>query len=169
MTCQKTLSIAEAYDNDIGRGIARLDPSTVVDLNISVGDVCLVGDDWKCPVKVWRADREDWDSGEVLLDEYTRISIQTDVGETVTVKPTKPITAERIILNQYMGLSFDFAPDAIELLKRQWVERPVSIGDIIPAVTEGDDTDPMPFVIADIQPDDVCVIKHKTEIIINTD
>jgi len=35
------LEVAKAYPNDSGRGIARLDPDTLLHLKLSPGDICI--------------------------------------------------------------------------------------------------------------------------------
>jgi hypothetical protein len=56
-----------------------------MELNASPGDMYLIVGDSTCPVVVWRADREDWDSGTVFIDKFTRISAQAEVGSQVTI------------------------------------------------------------------------------------
>lgn len=166
--------VAEAYDDDIGRGIARLSPDALSKLDASPGDICLIVGDWKCPVVVYRADREDWDSGKVFLDEFTRVNTQAEVGSEVTVKAVATGVgesipdAEEIVLNWYRGLEVNFGTNAVEMIKRQWVKRPVSKGNVLPVMLNGDEGDYIPLVIADVEPDGLSVIGGPTDIRINT-
>lgn len=171
---EKELIVAEAYDDDFGRGIARLSPDALSELDASPGDICLIVGDWKCPVVVYRADREDWNSGKVFLDEFTRVNTQAEVGADVTIKAVATGVgesipyAEKIVLNWYSGLEFDFGPNAVEMIKRQWVKRPVSTGNVLPVMLDVDEGDYIPLVIADVEPDGLSVIGDPTDIRINT-
>ena len=162
------LTVAEGYEEDVGRGIARVGPNTLLTLSVSPGDVCLIIGDWKCPVTLWRADKEDWEDGNVLLDEFTRVTTQAELNTQVTIKPVESTVTEEIILNWYRGFEFDLGKNAVAMIKKQLVKRPVSLGDVIPVVVETEGIDYMPFVIADIQPDGVSVIEENTDIKINT-
>ncbi|MFT4950179.1 MAG: transitional endoplasmic reticulum ATPase, partial [Natronomonas sp.] len=51
------LEVAKAYPNDSGRGIARLDPDTLLHLKLSPGDIIEIEGADRTAAKVWRADR----------------------------------------------------------------------------------------------------------------
>ena len=163
---QVELTIKEAYEDDYGRGIARIGPDALLDIKASPGDVCVVHGDWTAPVKVWRAEREDWDNENVFLDEFTRVSIQTEVDEKTTLEIAQPATAQQIVLNLYRGDQFEFGSDAGKLIKKQWLKRPVSIGDVVPLATNTD-IEFIPLVVGDIEPDGISVIREETNIKIN--
>lgn len=161
------LTVAEAYEDDVGRGIARVGPDVLSELDVSPGDVCLVIGDHQCPVKVWRADREDWDNGNVFLDQFTRVNTQAEVNTEVTVKPVETAVAEKIVLNLYRGYEIEFGSNAVDKIKAQWVKRPVSIGDVVPLFTDKHNF--IPLVIGKIEPDGVSIIKDATDLRVNTD
>jgi transitional endoplasmic reticulum ATPase len=66
------LEVAKAYPNDSGRGIARLDPDTLLHLKLSPGDIIEIEGADTTAAKVWRADRQDWNTDTVRIDGFTR-------------------------------------------------------------------------------------------------
>jgi len=50
-----TLTVAKAYPNDSGRGIARLDPHTMMVLQLTPGDIIELEGKRATSAKVWRA------------------------------------------------------------------------------------------------------------------
>ena len=125
----------------------------------------MVVGEYSSPVKVWRSEREDWESGDVYLDEFARVNIQAEVGTEVTFKTVETSEAERIILNCYRGIGIEFDSSAVDMIKKQWLKRPVSIGDVIPVLS--DQHGAIPLVIGHIEPDGESVIRDDTEIRIN--
>ena len=166
---QTELTVAEAYEDDVGRGVGRIDPDSLLELKLSPGDICLVEGNFASPVKVWRSDRGDWESGKVFLDEFTRVNTQADVDTEVELRTVETSVAQKITLQWYRGFSVDFGSNATRMIKKQWVKRPVSIGDVLPVMVDKEGHEWIPLVIGDIEPEGVSVIRDNTDIRINTD
>jgi len=66
------LTVAKAYPNDAGRGIARLDPQTLMLSQLTPGDVIEIKGKKTTAAKVWRADRVDWDQNLIRIDGFIR-------------------------------------------------------------------------------------------------
>src|SRR6056297_3341652 len=76
------LEVAKAYPNDSGRGIARLDPDTLLHLKLSPGDIIEIEGADTTAAKVWRADRQDWNTdtaGMVKRQILKRPVVERDI------------------------------------------------------------------------------------------
>ncbi len=93
-----TLKVAKAYPADTGRGIARLDPSSLLKLQISPGDVIQITGKKTTVAKVWRADRQDWGQDIIRIDGFTRQNAGAGIGERVKVVPIEPRIANTVML-----------------------------------------------------------------------
>ncbi|MFP4591300.1 MAG: ATPase, partial [Halobacteriales archaeon] len=75
------LEVDKAYPNDSGRGIARLDPDTLLHLKLSPGEIITIEGAKTTAAKVWRADRNDWNTDTVRIDGFTRQNAEVGIGE----------------------------------------------------------------------------------------
>src|SRR6056297_2915201 len=89
------LEVAKAYPNDSGRGIARLDPDTLLHLKLSPGDIIEIEGAETTAAKVWRADRQDWNTDTVRIDGFTRQNADVSIGERVTIRKAEETKAEK--------------------------------------------------------------------------
>ena len=90
------LEVAKAYSNDSGRGIARLDPDTFLHLKLSPGDIIQITGGKQTAAKVWRADRQDWNTNTVRIDGFTRQNANVSLGEYVSIQKVDAIPAEKV-------------------------------------------------------------------------
>jgi len=133
------LKVEKAYPIDLGRGIIRLDPTTLLKLQLSPGDIVEIRGKKKTTAKVWRADRQDWDQGLVRIDNFIRQNAGVSIGEKVTIKKVEAPEAKKIILAlpesmTQGGPELQFGEHANEIIKRHILKRPVFRGDIIPII-----------------------------------
>ena len=69
----KELKFAEAYQGDVGRGIARIDPYTMEELGLKPGDVIEIeGAKGKAYAIVYRGFLEDAGKSIIRIDGYLR-------------------------------------------------------------------------------------------------
>ncbi|HEY3360496.1 MAG TPA: CDC48 family AAA ATPase [Methanosarcina sp.] len=133
------LKVEKAYPIDLGRGIIRLDPTTLLKLQLSPGDIVEIRGKKKTTAKVWRADRQDWDQGLVRIDNFIRQNAGVSIGEKVTIKKVEAPEAKKLVmaLPESMtqgGPELQFGEHANEIIKRHILKRPVFRGDIIPII-----------------------------------
>ena len=133
------LKVEKAYPIDLGRGIIRLDPTALLKLQLSPGDIVEVRGKKKTTAKVWRADRQDWEQGLVRIDNFIRQNAGVSIGEKVTIKKVDAPEAKKLILAlpesmTQGGPEFQFGEHANEIIKRHILKRPVFRGDIIPII-----------------------------------
>ncbi len=167
-----TLTVAKAYPNDSGRGIARLDPHTMMILQITPGDIIELEGKRTTSAKVWRADRIDWDQDIIRIDGFIRQNSGAGIGDYVKIKKADVKIANRIVLAPPEGTSIQFGGEAEEMVKRQIMKRSIIKGDIIPVmstmahpflgrVVTGQT---IPLVAIEAEPDGILSIAESTEI-----
>ncbi len=167
-----TLTVAKAYPNDSGRGIARLDPHTLMVLQLTPGDIIEIEGKRKTSAKVWRADRIDWDQDIIRVDGFIRQNAGAGIGERVKIKKSEVKIANRVVLAPPEGTSIQFGGEAEEMVKRQIMKRSIIKGDIIPVmstmahpflgrVVTGQT---IPLIAIEADPEGVILITESTEI-----
>ncbi|GFO97936.1 ATPase AAA, CDC48 subfamily [groundwater metagenome] len=167
-----TLTVAKAYPNDSGRGIARLDPHTMMVLQLTPGDIIELEGKRATSAKVWRADRIDWDQDIIRIDGFIRQNAGAGISDRVKINKADVKIANRIVLAPPEGTSIQFGGEAEEMVKRQIMKRSIIKGDIIPVmstmahpflgrVVTGQT---IPLVAIEAEPDGILTIAESTEI-----
>ncbi|MBO8179136.1 MAG: CDC48 family AAA ATPase [Archaeoglobus sp.] len=130
-----TLKVNQAYPSDSGRGIARLDPDTMLKLQISPGDIIEIEGARKTVAKVWRAPKRDWGKNIIRVDRFIRENAGVGVGDVVKVRRVDYQPAKTVILAPLKKMDLRiYGVDIGEYLKHQFLKRPVVEGDLVPLV-----------------------------------
>ncbi|WP_144796322.1 CDC48 family AAA ATPase [Halorubrum depositum] len=164
------LEVAKAYPNDSGRGIARLDPDTLLHLKLSPGDIIEIEGAETTAAKVWRADRQDWNTDTVRVDGFTRQNADVGIGERVTIRKAEAEKAEKLVLAPPEEASVQFGSDAAGMVKRQILKRPVVERDIVPVMSSTNHPfmrspgQAIPLIAVETEPDGVCLITEDTDV-----
>ncbi|MBP1987603.1 CDC48 family AAA ATPase [Halolamina salifodinae] len=164
------LEVAKAYPNDSGRGIARLDPDTLLHLKLSPGDIIEIEGAETTAAKVWRADRQDWNTDTVRIDGFTRQNADVSIGERVTIRKAEAETAEKLTLAPPEEASVQFGSEAAGMVKRQILKRPVVERDIVPVMSSTNHPfmrspgQAIPLIAVETEPDGVCLVTEETEV-----
>ena len=164
------LEVAKAYPNDSGRGIARLDPDTLLHLKLSPGDIIEIEGAETTAAKVWRADRQDWNTDTVRVDGFTRQNADVGIGERVTIRKAEANTADTLVLAPPEEASVQFGSDAAGMVKRQILKRPVVERDIVPVMSSTNHPfmrspgQAIPLIAVETDPDGVCLITEDTDV-----
>ncbi|MGZ0746721.1 CDC48 family AAA ATPase [Haloparvum sp. AD34] len=164
------LEVAKAYPNDSGRGIARLDPDTLLHLKLSPGDIIEIEGAETTAAKVWRADRQDWNTDTVRIDGFTRQNADVGIGERVTIRKAEAETADKLVLAPPEEASVQFGSDAAGMVKRQILKRPVVERDIVPVMSSTNHPfmrspgQAIPLIAVETEPDGVCMITEDTDV-----
>ena len=129
------LKVNQAYPSDSGRGIARLDPDSMLKLQISPGDIIEIKGRRTTVAKVWRAPKRDWGKGIIRVDRFIRENSGVSVGDSVEVSKTDYSPAKLVILAPLRKIEFRvYGMDIGDYLKHQLLKRPLMEGDIVPLV-----------------------------------
>ncbi|MFD1569296.1 CDC48 family AAA ATPase [Halorubrum laminariae] len=164
------LEVAKAYPNDSGRGIARLDPDTLLHLKLSPGDIIEIEGADTTAAKVWRADRQDWNTDTVRVDGFTRQNADVGIGERVTIRKAEAEKADKLVLAPPEEASVQFGSDAAGMVKRQILKRPVVERDIVPVMSSTNHPfmrspgQAIPLIAVETEPEGVCLITEDTEV-----
>ena len=164
------LEVAKAYPNDSGRGIARLDPDTLLHLKLSPGDIIEIEGAETTAAKGWRADRQDWNTDTVRIDGFTRQNADISIGERVTIRKAEETKAEKLVLAPPEEASVQFGSDAAGMVKRQILKRPVVERDIVPVMSSTNHPfmrspgQAIPLIAVETEPDGVCLVTEDTEV-----
>jgi len=166
------LEVAKAYPNDSGRGIARLDPDTLLHLKLSPGDIIEIEGAETTAAKVWRADRKDWNNDTIRIDGFTRQNADVGIGERVTIRKAETTDAERVVLAPPEGASVQFGSDASGMVKRQVLKRPVVEGDVVPVMSSTNHPfmrspgQAIPLIATQAEPEGTVMVTEDTEVVL---
>ena len=124
-----SLKVAEGRLQDVGRGLARLDPADISRLGISIGSLVQIGGKKTTAAKVLPAFRDARGKQLIQIDGITRSNAGVVIGEKVALAPLQPAVAQRIVL----------VPEGAEVLRqatgeyltRFLTDMPVTTGDRI--------------------------------------
>jgi transitional endoplasmic reticulum ATPase len=164
------LEVAKAYPNDSGRGIARLDPDTLLHLKLSPGDIIEIEGSDTTAAKVWRADRQDWNTDTVRIDGFTRQNADVGIGERVAIRKADAEKADSLTLAPPEEASVQFGSDAAGMVKRQILKRPVVERDIVPVMSSTNHPfmrspgQAIPLIAVDTEPGGVVLVTEDTEV-----
>ena len=164
------LEVAKAYPIDSGRGIARLDPDTLLHLKLSPGDIIEIEGAETTAAKVWRADRQDWNTDTVRIDGFTRQNADVGIGERVTIRKAEAEKAKKLVLAPPEEASVQFGSEAAGMVKRQILKRPVVERDIVPVMSSTNHPfmrspgQAIPLIAVETEPDGVCLVTEDTEV-----
>ncbi|MDZ7687503.1 MAG: CDC48 family AAA ATPase [Halobacteriales archaeon] len=166
------LEVAKAYPNDSGRGIARLDPDTLLHLKLSPGDIIEIEGADTTAAKVWRADRKDWNNDTIRIDGFTRQNAEVGIGERVTIRKAETTDADRVVLAPPEGASVQFGSDASGMVKRQVLKRPVVQGDVVPVMSSTNHPfmrspgQAIPLIATQAEPEGTVMVTEDTEVVL---
>ena len=124
-----SLKVAEGRLQDVGRGLARLDPADISRLGISIGSLVQIGGKKTTAAKVLPAFRDARGKQLIQIDGITRSNAGLVIGEKVAVAALQTVVAQRIVL----------VPEGAEVLRqatgeyltRFLTDMPVTTGDRI--------------------------------------
>lgn len=93
------LRVSESRAKDVGRGIARIDPTDMTKLAVEVGDIIQILGKRKSVAKVMPAYIEDRGKGVIQADGLIRQNAQIGLDERVAIEKAPYKHAQRIILS----------------------------------------------------------------------
>lgn len=125
------LKVAEALQNDVGRGIVRLDSTAIKKLNLTTGDVVEITGKKTTAAKVWLDHPQDEGQDIIRMDGMIRQNSNSSLGDKVTVKKAEVSDAKKIIIAPKVH-EISFGEDFASYVKqRVLMGRPLVRGDDI--------------------------------------
>src|SRR5215467_11933716 len=157
------LRIAEvAEQRDVGRKIARIDPSIAERLNVSSGDALELSSlNKKSTVLSWPAREVDRNKGLIRIDGYTRNRLDVGINETIEVRKVESKDARSITLAPTEPLRI---VGAEEYLANTLNGALMSKGDTIPISVMGQRID---LVVISTNPSGPVIITDSTKITVS--
>ncbi|HTP53479.1 MAG TPA: AAA family ATPase, partial [Thermoplasmata archaeon] len=133
-----TLRVAEAFQQDIGLGTARLDVQTRQRLKVGLGDIVEIRGRKATPAIVSRAQPDDEGKGVVRIEAVVRRNAGVSIGDRVSVQRVECPNAEAITIAPiYAGSArMDLGPGLESFVAKALSRRPFVRGDVfvIPGV-----------------------------------
>ncbi len=125
------LKVMEARQDDVDKGIVRMDSQAMKDINVHPGDVVEIAGTGKTVAIVARAYPADIGLGIIRMDSLTRRNAGTSLGELVSVSQADAQPAKKVVLapaQQGFRVQIIGHTDSV---KKTLLGRPVMKGDII--------------------------------------
>src|SRR6056297_905187 len=95
---QVELKVVEAFQDDVNKGIVRIDSSFMKKIGVSSGDVVKIEGARKTVAIVDRAYPGDLGQRKIRMDGLTRRNAKTGIGETVNVKKAEVKEAKKVVI-----------------------------------------------------------------------
>jgi len=153
------LKVAEAFQNDIGRGIARLDSKAKSNLDVSTGDIVKLTGRKSALAIVWQAHPDDEGLDMIRLDGILRQNVGIGLGETVRVEKTEAKEAKKVTLAPKESLRYGSGFE--QYVKKRLIGKPIVKGNSLPVGIFGTS---IPLVIVQTAPQGPVIITEKTTI-----
>ncbi|MBD3210583.1 CDC48 family AAA ATPase [Candidatus Micrarchaeota archaeon] len=158
----KSLKVAEAFQNDIGRGIARIDSKAKSELGVSTGDIIKLTGKKSALAIVWQAHPDDEGLDMIRIDGILRQNLSIGLGERVRVEKTPVKEAKKIVLAPQEAVRYSVGFD--QYVKKRLIGKAVLKGNLLPVGIFGTS---IPLIVAQVFPQGPVSITEHTEIKIN--
>ena len=99
MTVTLDLKVSEAMIEDVGKGLARLDPEDIKAINGVLGDLIEVGGDKKTVARITGTFPEFYGKKVIQIDGITRGNAKANLGEVVRIKKIPRTTATTVLVS----------------------------------------------------------------------
>ena len=162
------LKVAEAFQQDVGYGRARIDTQTRVELDISIGDVIEIEGEKTTAATVWRAHPSDEGKGLLRIDNLTRKNAKVSIGDSVKVRKADVKDAVEVALAPLIseGQQIQFGAGIENLIRKGLLRRPLVKGDtvIVPGIALFGSA--LPFGIVSTIPKGIVMITENTRLVV---
>jgi transitional endoplasmic reticulum ATPase len=163
-----TLRVAEAFQQDIGLGTARLDVQTRQRLKVGLGDAVEIRGRKPTPAIVSRAQPDDEGKGLVRIEAVVRRNAGVSIGDRIQVQRVDCPSAESVTIAPiYAGSArMDLGPGLESFVAKALARRPFVRGDVfvIPGVFLMGGS--LPFMVVATQPKGIVQVVPATLITI---
>jgi transitional endoplasmic reticulum ATPase len=158
------LKVAEAFQNDIGRNIVRVDSKAKSELGVSTGDVVKLTGKKSAYAIVWQAHPDDEGMEMVRMDGILRQNAGVGLGDRVRIEASEVKEARKIILSPREQMRY--SPGFDQYVKKRLVGKPITKGNLIPVGVFGTS---IPLIVTQTFPQGGLMVNDSTEIIIKTE
>ncbi|MEM4195227.1 MAG: CDC48 family AAA ATPase [Candidatus Anstonellales archaeon] len=153
------LKVSEALQNDVGRGIARIDSKARNALGVSAGDVVLLIGKKQTPAIVWPAHPEDEGLGIIRMDGILRQNASVGLGDRIKVVKSEIKDASKVILAPREPIRY--TPGFDQYVHRRLIGKPIMKGNILPVGVFGT---AIPLVVMQTTPPGPVMVTEETKL-----
>ena len=153
------LKVAEALQNDVGRGIVRIDSRARKVLDATTGDIVEIKGKKNTAAVVWQAHPQDEGLNVIRMDGYLRQNTGIGLGDKVFVKKADLKEGKKIVLAPSQPMRF--SPGFDGFIKKKLVGRAITKGDTIFVGVFGTS---FPLQAVVVQPQGIVLVKEDTEV-----
>lgn len=153
------LKVAEAFQNDIGRGIARIDSKAKSELGVSTGDIIKLTGKKSALAIVWQAHQDDEGLDMIRMDGILRQNVGVGLGEKVRVDAVHTKVAKKIVLAPQEAVRYSVGFD--QYVKKRLIGKPVLKGNLLPVGIFGTS---IPLIVAQVVPQGPVMISEETQV-----
>ncbi|MCX8195028.1 MAG: CDC48 family AAA ATPase [Candidatus Micrarchaeota archaeon] len=161
MTKSIELKVAEALQNDVGRGLVRIDSKARKELDVSTGDIVELKGKRSTAAFVWQAHPQDEGLNIIRMDGYLRQNTGVGLGDKIIVKKAELKEARKVVLAPTQPMKY--SPGFDQFVKKKMIGRAVNRGDTIFIGVFGT---AFPLVAAVVQPAGIVMVNENTELIL---
>jgi transitional endoplasmic reticulum ATPase len=122
------LKVTEALQNDVGRGIVRLDTKARKELGVTSGDIVEIQGKKTTGAIVWQSYPQDENLGIIRMDGLLRQNSGVGVGDFVKVAKAKTVKEAKKILFAPIQAT-RFTQEFADYVKRRLINMPITKGD----------------------------------------
>jgi len=156
------LKVAEAFQNDIGRGIARIDSKAKSELGVSTGDIIKLSGKKAALAIVWQANQDDEGLDMIRMDGILRQNVGVGLGEKVRIEPVQVKAAKKVVLAPQEAVRYSVGFD--QYVKKRLVGKALLKGNLLPVGIFGTS---IPLIVAQVFPQGPVIVNEETEVRIN--
>lgn len=153
------LKVAEALQNDVGRGIVRVDSRARKMLDVTTGDIVEIKGKKSTAAVVWQAHPQDEGLSIIRMDGYLRQNTGVALGDKVFVRKAELKEGKRVVLAPSQPMKY--SPGFDQFVKKKLIGRAITKGDTIFVGVFGTSF-PLQAVI--VQPQGIVLVKETTEV-----
>ena len=154
-----SLKVAEAFQNDIGRGIVRVDSKAKNELKVSTGDVVKLTGKKSALAIIWQAHQDDEGLQMIRMDGILRQNTGVGLGDKVRVEAVQVKEAKKLTLAPKESVRFSVGFD--QYVKKRLVGKPVLKGNLLPVGIFGTS---VPLIVSQVHPQGPVIITEETEL-----
>ncbi|MCX8196749.1 MAG: CDC48 family AAA ATPase [Candidatus Micrarchaeota archaeon] len=155
------LKVAEALQNDVGRGLVRIDSKARKELDVSTGDIVELKGKRSTAALVWQAHPQDEGLNIIRMDGYLRQNTGVALGDKIIVKKAELKEAKKIVLAPTQPMKY--SPGFDQFVKKKLIGRALNRGDTIFIGVFGTS---FPLIATIVQPAGIVLVNENTEVIL---
>ncbi|MCX8197865.1 MAG: CDC48 family AAA ATPase [Candidatus Micrarchaeota archaeon] len=155
------LKVAEALQNDVGRGLVRIDSRARRELDVSTGDIVELKGKRSTAALVWQAHPQDEGLNIIRMDGYLRQNTGVGLGDKIVVRKAELKEAKKVVLAPTQPMKY--SPGFDQFVKKKMIGRAITRGDTIFIGVFGTS---FPLVAAMVQPAGIVIVNENTELVL---